>query len=176
MLDLNALPDRTALLHFIQAFEENIADTRRIMADLERNQALARLATGPCEELRLVDVFERVSLVSRELEQLKRNMAAFEARFRLPDLAERVDLLRELSLGVSETLKRYREEQSSFRRAIESMHKPWLDVQEKMRSLGGTLGPACIRGVRRATLHMRSAQKPVPSSSRKVKNGYLHRA
>ena len=151
MLNLNALPARSGLFYAMKAFEENVADTRRLMADLDRNQALTRLAVGHFEELRLAGVFERISLVSRELEQLKLNMAAFEARFRLPDLAERVGLLRKFSLSVSETLKRYRKEHSSFRRAIESMHTAWLDEQEKMRSV---VGLATLQGIGHAVRNM----------------------
>ena len=122
------------------------------MADLERSsQEIARLVAGPFEELRRAGVFEHGAVVSRELEQMKSNIAMFDARFCLPEFAETAQLLTELLPGISETLKRYTEEQSRFRRAIESMRTPWLDMEKKLRSFGGL---TALQGIGHAVRNM----------------------
>ena len=65
------------------------------------------------------------------------NMAAYEARFRLPDLAKEVRLLTDIPTEISEILKRYEIEESSLSRAMGSMRTAWLDMEEEMRSIGG---------------------------------------
>ena len=151
MLDLVALPANNAVLDAMRAFEENSAFLRRIMADLERSREMARLVAGPIDDLRFAGVVEQASRVSHELKLMMDNMAVYNARFRLPELSETVRLLTDLPSGISEILKRYEIEQSSFRCAIENMRRPWLDMQAEIRSIGGM---AALQGIGHALLKM----------------------
>ena len=117
---------------------------RPIMADTASSLAMARLAAGPYEDLRLTGVFEHRSQLPAELNRLAENMAVYNARFRLPQLAEEARLVANLQSGITETLERYKKQEASFWRAMESMRTPWLDVQQETRSL---LGMAALHGI-----------------------------
>ncbi len=149
VLGLSGLHGRS-VLDAMRAFEENSV-LRRLGADLERSQQMARLVAGPFEELRRIGAVEHGSLVTRELERMKLHMDTFDARFRLPEIAERMRLLTELPPGISETLKRYEEQQASLRRTMEAMRTPWLDMEEKLRSIGGM---AALQGIGHAVSNM----------------------
>jgi hypothetical protein len=62
-------------------------------------------------------------------------MEGYESRFCLPDLAETVRLLADI--GKPLAIERFGLTSSQLREAIESMRTPWLDIQEKLRSIGG---------------------------------------
>lgn len=73
-----------------------------------------------------------------QMDMARQAMAGFEARFRLPEIAETARLIEELRVGVlSETLTHYAEMQSSLQRAMDSMRTPWLNVQDVMNSIAG---------------------------------------
>ncbi len=59
----------------------------------------------------------------------------------------------EFHSGISAVMKRYAEEASSFKRAIESMRTPWLDIQETMCSMEGF---AALQGIGHALKNMPS--------------------
>ena len=150
-LDLVGLGDKGTILDATRAFKENLA-LRPFITDQDRIRAKARLVVGPFEELRLAGVFEHASQFSRELKRIADSVAAYNAQFRLPDLAEEVRLLTDFPSGISETLKRYRKQEMSFRRAMESMRTPWLDMQEEIRSIRGM---AALQGIGHAVRKMR---------------------
>ncbi len=114
---------------------ENSA-VRRILEDVNRHNALMKAAVGPFEDLRRAGAFDLPS--RRVLEQARRMMVDFEARFRLPEVMESARLVAEFQVNpLSETLQRYAQQASSIQRAMEAMRTPWLDAQKAMRSMGG---------------------------------------
>src|SRR5690606_27558610 len=110
------------------------SNVHRVRAEIERNQAVMRMAVGPLEDLR------RTAFASKMI-------ADIESRFHLPDIAEKARLIAGFDTTISETLARYAEAGSSIQRAIESMQTPWLDKIESSRSLGGL---AALLGIEHA--------------------------
>ena len=143
----------TRMLGALTTREEHSVLLRQIMADLKLSRERTGFVTGWIEELHRANVFGHRLWSSRALEQMKLNMAVFDARFRLPDLAETVRLVTELPLEISEVLKRYKQEQSRFRRGLENMRSPWLDREQTMRSLGGI---AALQGISHALRNMQA--------------------
>lgn len=144
LLDMTVLAARSPALDVVRSLLENSA-IEQILADVERSQAMMRMATGPLEDLRRAGLFDHGSVLAR-------TMADFSARFRLPGSAEAAWLMEQFSSSLAaETLKRYAEQASSFQRAIASMRTPWLDVQESLRSMGGF---AALQGIGHALKDM----------------------
>ena len=125
---------------------------RTIVADQQRIRTVARLATGPLEEMRLDGMFKRMSQFSQEMQRITNSVAVHSAQFRVPDLAVEAGILTDIASGVSETLKRYGQQEESFRRAIQSMHRPWIDMQDELRSIQGM---AALQGIGHAVRKMR---------------------
>lgn len=151
VLDMAGLAARSPAIDAVRALQEN-SGIRHMLEDIKRHEAVVRAAVGPIEELRRAGIFEHGSLLSREMEQARRAMADWDARFRLPEIAETVRLMTEFRASpASEALKRYAEEASSLKHAIESMRTPWLDMEESMRSMGGF---AALQGIGHALSNM----------------------
>ena len=71
--------------------------------------------------------------------------ANVEDHFYLPETSELPKLFCEFESGASaNAIKRYREDGSELRRAMESMHTPWLDIDDKRRSITGFVELQCI--------------------------------
>lgn len=137
LLDMTDLAARSPVLDAVRSLHENFA-IKQMLADVERSQAMIRMATGPLEDLRRAGLFDHGSVLAR-------TMADFSARFRLPETADAARLMEQFSSSpAAEALNRYAEQTSSFQRAIESMRTPWLDMQEPMRSMGGF---AALQGI-----------------------------
>ncbi|MEP7352501.1 MAG: hypothetical protein ABI824_04635 [Acidobacteriota bacterium] len=137
LLDVAALSVRSPMLEAVRSLHENSA-LKQMMADVERSQAMMRMASGPLEDLRRAGIFDHGSVLAR-------TMADFSARFRLPEIAETARLMAQFrSSPAAEALKRYAEQTSSIQSAIENMRTPWLDVQESLRSMGGF---AALQGI-----------------------------
>ena len=80
-----------------------------------------------------------------EARRMRNAMANIENHFRLPQMAELPKLFREFESGnAANAIKRYREEWSELRRAMESMHTPWLDIGNKRASITGFVELQCI--------------------------------
>lgn len=150
VLDAAGLPQRLAAVDALRSLHENSA-VQRMLADIERNPAMMRMAVGPLEDLRRSGMFDRVAALGNEMAFAGRMIADMESRFRLPDIAEKARLIAGFDTTISETLARYAEAGSSIQRAIESMHTPWLDKIESIRSLGGF---AALQGIGHALKDM----------------------
>ena len=108
--------------------------TKSIESNLAMTQQLVRTAFGPFEAVRQIDRFLNLMLESdRKFRRMYDLMLKVEHRFYRPDITEVSRLLREFeSIGI--TMKR-KEEQ--MRRAVEVMQMPWLDIENKFRSISG---------------------------------------
>lgn len=108
----------------------------KIIQSIECDSALMQAALGPLDDLRLAGLFAADSPWYSEMERVGQMMAKFEARFRLPEMPEVSRLLAEFQTSpLSEAVMKITEQSSAVQLAMESMRSPWLDVQEKMRSL-----------------------------------------
>lgn len=109
---------------------------REMLKSIEHNNELIKRAFGPLAELRRAGIFDVNSPLHREMERVRRFMADTDARFRLPEMGEVARLMEDFRAGpLSKALKRYAEEESGLRQAMERMSAPWLDVQENLRSV-----------------------------------------
>lgn len=108
----------------------------KMLKSIERSQAQMQAAMGPLDDLRRAGLFALDSPWHREMGRVGRMMADFEARFHLPKMPEYLSLMADLRTSqLSETVMKITEQSSAVLRAMESMRSPWLDAQEKMRSL-----------------------------------------
>jgi hypothetical protein len=90
------------------------------------------------EELRRMSMVEIHSPVYREIEAAQRVIASYTERFRLPAATETARLLEQLRVDpLKDMVASFAEQESSLRRAMESMRTPWLDMQEQLRSIRG---------------------------------------
>ena len=121
----------------LRDFEAN-SKLRQIAEDIARQQTAMRAAFGPIEELRRASLLDPALRISSEVQRLQEVMAETQARFRLPEISETAKLLQQLdSSGVTNAIKRFREQASELQRAMEAMRTPWLDMQDRLRSIGG---------------------------------------
>lgn len=147
----------------LRAVEEN-SGIRRMLESIKHDEAALRAALGSFEELRRAGAFDVESPCRREMELVRQAMTSFEARFRLPEMTEAARLISEFRTSpLSESLARYAEQTSSLQRAMESMHTPWLDAHESMRSMAGF---AELQGIGRALGSMPSFGDSLASALR----------
>ena len=107
------------------------AGLQRLIKEAGRNQELMRAALGPLEELRRAGVLNPASQLADEFRQMQDMLAETEKRFRLPAIDEANRLFREFEAsGAAGALKRYHEQTSEVRRAMEAMRTPWLDMED----------------------------------------------
>jgi hypothetical protein len=133
---------------------------RQMLDSFKHHEAVMRAAAGPLEELWRVEELRRAEVFDvdppwrRNLELVQQATAGFEARFRLPEVAEVTRLIANFRTTLlSGSLAKYAEQTSNLQRAIESMRTPWLDAQEAMRSVAAF---AELQGIGRALQSMPS--------------------
>ncbi len=121
----------------LRIFEENSA-VRQMMKELDHNAAAMRSALSPIEEMcRATAAFDNSSII-RAVEGSRKAVAAFEARFRLPEMTEIGRLVAEYKTSpVSEALAMHAEQAAKLHRAMESMCTPWLDAHREISSITG---------------------------------------
>lgn len=129
----------------LRAFENS--GIGRVMEMVEKERALMRVAAEPLEELRRLGIIDPPW--KRHLDEIGQAMTVYNTRFRLPEIAETARLIAEFqtSSPLMDVLKRYGEETSAVRRAMEGMRTPWLDIHEHVHSLAGFAG---LQGIGRA--------------------------
>ena len=148
LLDMSALASRPAL-DAIRELQEN-SSIQRMLKEIKHSP---RITAWPLENLRLAsESLDRTSLFGRELETTRLAMAEFHARFSLPEMSEVARLMKQFQTSpMVEVLKRYEEQTSSFKHAMERMRTPWLDIHESLRSISGF---AALQGIGNALQHM----------------------
>ena len=109
-----------------------------MLQEVERHRTLVRMAQGPLAELRQAGLLVPLSPLCGEFQKIQQLMADFQARFRLPHVGETARLLSGTKLSpFLEEFKRREEQMAGFRRTLESIHAPWLDAQNALRSVSG---------------------------------------
>ena len=108
------------------------------MEIIQKHEHLTRAAFGPLSELHRPGVLGLDRPWIREMELARKAMESYNARFELPRIAETAKLLAMFkNNSLSGVMARYAELPPSLARAMEGMRTPWLDIQEKMRSIAG---------------------------------------
>jgi len=140
------------LMDTVRAFESS--GLQQALKAIEQRDGAMQAALKQLGELQSVGNLIAESPLLREMERTQEAMAAFESRFRLPDMAEAARLMDAVqSSPLSGTLARFAEESSSLQRAIEEMRTPWLDAQDVLRSVSGF---AELHGIGHALENMRA--------------------
>jgi hypothetical protein len=133
----DALCQFEALFANVKALEEN-EGVLRLAEDLKRRQAAIHAAYGPVEDWRRAGLLDLTSHLRSEFQGLQQIATKMQAQFRLPEIAEATRLFRDWeNSAAANATKRYREQASEFQRAVEAMRAPWLDIEDRIRSLGG---------------------------------------
>jgi hypothetical protein len=126
-----AAPLRTAL----EAFRETTA-LRHLTESIAGEQTWLRTALGPARELGLAGITG--SVLDPVTEQMRQALASFQANFQMPGITEAKRLLAEAEAsGAFSAMEHYQQQAADIRRAMEAMHTPWLDVQDKILSVAG---------------------------------------
>jgi len=132
-----------SVLQAVTAFESSAGS--RMLAEAVRNQALISATQGPIEELRRASVFDQSLDVHERLRSAQEMLDAFNSRFILPDVSISAKLMQECQQSpAAAVLARYAGQADEIQRAMEAMDTPWLDEQDKMRSV---IGFAEIQGI-----------------------------
>jgi hypothetical protein len=109
------------------------ATSRSVQPMVESIKALEKIQ-GLEEMVRKASAFSTHFSSLMDQEWIKK-AAVFEARFRLPEMPEIALIMKEWE--ASKSAMRVYENTFRLQEAIEKMQVPWLDMQEKMRSLTG---------------------------------------
>jgi len=117
----------------MRRIEQNSA-LKQVQEIMRRQEALNRAVFGPLYEFRRSKLFDVMEQGPREMGRIRQIMDSYEARFRLPEMAETARLLAEI--GKPSSFEKFGITSFRLQEAIESMRAPWLDVEEKMRSIG----------------------------------------
>ena len=124
----------TPLSDRLRALEGN-SGIGQMLESIKHHETALHAAVGPLEELRKAGLFEVLRWRLVELEPIQRAMDAFDARFRLPDMAEAARLI--AGVRLSPLWGSLAEQMFDVQRAMESMRAPWLDAHATMRSVAG---------------------------------------
>lgn len=121
----------------MEAMDES-SGIQRLIEDANRNHNLMRAAFGPMEDLKRAALLSPASYIADEVQRMSAIVAETERRFRLPEIAETASLLRKFEENsLAGALSHYQDQTSLFQRAIETMRTPWLDMEDKIRSISG---------------------------------------
>lgn len=119
----------------LRSIRENSA-VRKMIESIERDRVLMQAALGPLEDLRRAGLFDMSIPCGIEMARTQQLMADFQGRFRMPEIPEIARLMTEFRTSpLSDALTKFSLHSSAVQRAMESMSRPWLDIQENMRSL-----------------------------------------
>jgi len=111
---------------------------KRAMAEANRSRDMIRAALGPIEELRRFGALDAASQLAAESRRFHEMIEQTQKRFYLPEMAETAKLIAQFKTsGAAQAIAPFHEQESEFRRAVEAMRTPWLDIEDKVRSLTG---------------------------------------
>jgi hypothetical protein len=111
---------------------------RQCLRAFEEKQAAVASALKPFEDLQHVGRFLAESPVMRDMQRTSDLIAGWDSRFRLPEIAEIGQLLSDAQTSSwSDVITAAMPETSRLQDALKEMTKPWLSMQESMRSIAG---------------------------------------
>jgi len=128
------------LAAMLKSLEGSLA-MQQLARDLTRQQEIMRAALGPLEDLRRAALLIPESMAGNDLQRISEIAAETEKRYLLPEISEVTKLVREFeNIGAAKEIARYQAHASEIERAMESMRAPWLDMADKLSSVGGFVG------------------------------------
>lgn len=130
----------------IRAIEQN-SDIRCFAQDLKRHQELVHAAFGSFEEIRRASHLHLkvAPHLGGEFQRMREVMRAIEKQFCLPEIAEATKLFQAFkNNNVATAMKgfwkqssEFQQQSSEFQRAMKAMRTPWIDMENRFRSIGG---------------------------------------
>jgi hypothetical protein len=125
-------PQGTVLSEVVKSIENS--GVRHLMDEVNRHQEAIRAALGPIKELHHSGMID----IAAPLKRAQQSIAAFEARFRLPEISEVARLWQQVeNSSLAAASRRMQEQSTEILRAMESKRQPWLDIENSIRSIGG---------------------------------------
>lgn len=119
---------------------EEDSEVQRVTTEINRPDVLRRAAAGTIRDFQrnMQQFADMGSLLRREMDQTRRLVADYEARFHLPEPTEIRRLFAEYR-NINSSFEAFRshitEQALSVQTAIEAMRTPWLDAQAALRSI-----------------------------------------
>jgi Swt1-like HEPN len=104
--------------------------------EIASHEKAFRAAFGPVDELRRSGIWDAKLKLDSEYARIADRVTEIQERFQLPALSETRRLIEQMngSRLVAERLSSH-EHQTSIKRAMDAMRAPWLDMQDKFRSM-----------------------------------------
>jgi hypothetical protein len=113
-------------------------ELQRLVETLGRQRDAMRAALGPLEELRRNGVLDRISGLTESAQLATKVLSDYGAHFALPGTLETAKLFKQFQeSGIAAQMRRFREQGREIQAAMEAMRAPWLDVQNRLQSMGG---------------------------------------
>jgi hypothetical protein len=136
MPDENSMKSIVSMQNKLQPYMDAMEDTWRHLQPMQDAIRLAKEQSLGIEKMpKNIDLFSGHTALLKDFE-LNRQMIEIQARFELPKMPEISHLISGIHAGaVSEAMANFMKVPSGLQQALESMHEPWLDINEKMRSL-----------------------------------------
>jgi Swt1-like HEPN len=159
MYKLKKTSELARMTESARLFREDFA-FKQMMESLDTRQELSRTHFGPMWELQHSKIFDLVSPSQRDKERFRQVMAGYEANFCLPEVAETARLLAD---SATLAMEKFGLTSSRLQEAIESMRTPWLDIQDKLRSISGF---ADLQGIGHALHTMQSFDENLSAALR----------
>jgi hypothetical protein len=125
-------PMASAIADATRAFRES-STARQILEIAESNKAIMRAVVGPFEEL-LHGASALKLAWQDDMELIRQTVEGFESRFRLPEIAESIQMIEEFRANAASVVKQFTVDTSSLKLAMDTMRTPWLDIHQVMQS------------------------------------------
>jgi hypothetical protein len=118
----------------MQELQGNLS-VSRIIADIDQNKSLVRGAQGLLAELHRSGIFDHAQKHTQQLAPVIAAMESYNARFSLPEIKVAERLMDQLTPRIDpRILDSFTFKAGEIQRAVESMHTPWLDAENSLRS------------------------------------------
>lgn len=110
----------------------------QLVKEANYNRELIRVVLGQFEELRQSGLLSATVLPGSETRFILETMEHIKKSFCLPEIAEVPRLFQELENSYAvNAIRGYRGQKSVLMQAMESMHTPWLSVENRLDSIAG---------------------------------------
>jgi hypothetical protein len=111
---------------------------QRLMEDMRRQGELARAALGPLGEPRRSGVLDQLSGLPESAKRTTQALRNLNAHFELPAVSDTARLFKQFEeSGLATEMRRIHEQSRAIQAAMESMRAPWLDMQDRLKSVAG---------------------------------------
>lgn len=135
---------------------------RQLVEQANHDREIIRVALGQFEDLRQSGFFNTTVLPGSETRLILETMEHIKKSFCLPEIAEVPKLFQELENNSAvNAIRCYREQKSVLMQAMESMHTPWLSVENRLDSIAGFVKLQDIGHI----LNTMSAFDPLPTNT-----------